>query len=134
MHSAVDHRAEFGVRVDALRVVRVVTLPPLVRNKYGDLVAGRGAKLLQQFLCLRLIRARDVALRLEFVEAHHKHGGEQGKVLCCQLIRHKQEQFELWNGFRGQTAQKTGVFGTLSPSVAPSENGPSAPTKLRIAQ
>jgi hypothetical protein len=35
---------------------------------------------------------------------------------------------------QGQTAQKTGVFGTLSPSVAPSENGPSAPTKLRIAQ
>jgi hypothetical protein len=38
------------------------------------------------------------------------------------------------NGFQGQTAQKTGVFGTLSPGVAPSENGPSAPTKLRIAQ
>jgi hypothetical protein len=67
------------VRVDALRVVRVVTLPPLVRNKYGDLVTCRGVKLLQQFLCLRLIRARDVALRLEFFEAHHKQGVSRGK-------------------------------------------------------
>ena len=56
-------------------------------------------------------------------EGGGRGGGRGGRAFCYT-----------YNGFRGQTAQKTGVFGTLSPSVAPSENGPSAPTKLRIAQ
>jgi len=49
---------------------------------------------------------------------------------CCSVAVKKESILSP----QGQTAQKTGVFGTLSPSVAPSENGPSAPTKLRIAQ